>query len=216
MERPKARLTIDQHQRAINASIWIDASPHEWPTIKEIPLLCNCILDQTEMVDFLQRTIAAIRAELAAARLEIEALRVKPWQEQIEGQSAVISRLRYEKGVAEAEAAELRAHVERMRKALDGPQVNNVLGLIEDCSYAFVWSAALAFMEFRTGILAATPAQSLAKCKADAMREIANLIRQTTPSEPWPERGDWKQGRVYAIEQIESEAERLQEEAANG
>lgn len=57
-----------------------------------------------------------LRTELAAARLEIEALRVKPWQEQIEGQSAVISRLRYEKGVAEAEAAALRAQVERLRE----------------------------------------------------------------------------------------------------
>ena len=60
-----------------------------------------------------------LRAELAAARLEIEALRVKPWQEQIEGQSAVISRLRYEKGVAEAEATALKAQVERLREEED-------------------------------------------------------------------------------------------------
>lgn len=147
-----------------------------------------------------------LRAELAAARLEIEALRVKPWQEQIEGQSAVISRLRYEKGVAEAEAAELRAHVERMRKALDGPQVNNVLGLIEDCSYAFVWSAALAFMEFRTGILSATPAQSLAAVKAEALSAMAQKL---TAMNDHPI-------VLHVARIIQEDADKLQAEAANG
>lgn len=40
--------------------------------------------------------VAALEAELAEARKEIEALRIKPWQEQIDGQAETISRLRYE------------------------------------------------------------------------------------------------------------------------
>jgi len=154
----------------------------------------------------LRKYVSTLRAELAAARLEIEALRVKPWQEQIEGQSAVISRLRYEKGVAEAEAAELRAHVERLR--VDFARIMTT----DENGNSMTWPQ---IDEMVRPLLAATPAQSLAACKADTLREIANLIQQTTPgrTSQYDDYGSGKEdGRHYAIEQIESEAERLQEE----
>jgi len=203
MERPKARLTIDQHQRAINASIWIDASPHEWPTIKEIPLLCNCILDQTEMVDFLQRTIAALRAELAAARLEIEALRVKPWQEQIEGQSAVISRLRYEKGVAEAEATALKAHVERLRKYMCDLKAEYERQGMNDAERKVTYKWSLSVIG---SALSATPAQSLAAVKAEALSAMAQKL---TAMNDHPI-------VLHVARIIQEDADKLQAEAANG
>ncbi len=69
---PKARLTLEQHQRAINEAVFIDASPHEWPTVEMIPLLCHCILDMVEMVDFLKHE----RDRMAASMVHLkEAIR---------------------------------------------------------------------------------------------------------------------------------------------
>jgi hypothetical protein len=69
---PKARLTLEQHQRAINEAVFIDASPHEWPTVEMIPLLCHCILDTVEMVDFLKHE----RDRMAASMVHLkEAIR---------------------------------------------------------------------------------------------------------------------------------------------
>jgi hypothetical protein len=47
----------------------------------------------------------SIEQEIAEARREIEALRIKPWQEQIEAQAAEISKLRYERDEARKDAA---------------------------------------------------------------------------------------------------------------
>lgn len=160
-----------------------------------------------------------LRAELAAA-LEASGANAKAWQDCVEESAIKRTHLMAEIGLteqqrdaataraekAEAEAAALRAHVERMRKALDGPQVNNVLGLIEDCSYAFVWSAALAFMEFRTGILAATPAQSLAACKAEALSAMAQKL---TAMNDHPI-------VLHVAHIVQEDADKLQAEAVNG
>jgi hypothetical protein len=51
LQQPPTRLTSEQIQRAINEAVYIDASPHEWPKEDQIPLLCNAILDQTNMID---------------------------------------------------------------------------------------------------------------------------------------------------------------------
>ena len=67
-EKPKARLTIEQHQQAINEAIWIDASPHEWPTLEKVPLLCNALLDSVVMVDYFMKRLAAVEAERDAAQ----------------------------------------------------------------------------------------------------------------------------------------------------
>lgn len=79
MERLKARLTIEQHQLAINEAIHIDASPHEWPTAEKIPLLCNALVDSVVMVDYLALRLAAVEQERDAARAEaaraVEALK---------------------------------------------------------------------------------------------------------------------------------------------
>jgi len=60
--------------------------------------------------------------------------------------------------------------------------------------------------------LAASPAEHAGRIQAAALREAANLIRQTTPdgrSASNYDRGKFD-GRVYAIEQLESEADRLE------
>lgn len=67
-EKPKARLTIEQHQKAINEAIWIDASPHEWPTIDKMWLLCSALLDSVQMGDYLRSRLAVAEAERNAAR----------------------------------------------------------------------------------------------------------------------------------------------------
>lgn len=167
-----------------------------------------------------------IRAELAAARLEIEALRVKPWQEQIEGQSAVISRLRYEKGVAEAEAAALRTHVERLRE-----KVEQFLNEIRICPCGCEHNeqadgVCLGSMTQRQyfeleAVRAATPAQSLAKCKAEALEAAANKFEAEeieSSDGPAPDNysGGYHDGQYACVEWLIGEASRLQAEAANG
>ena len=63
-----------------------------------------------------------------------------------------------------------------------------------------------------------TPAQSLGLIKAGVLREIANLIRQTTPTRT-SQRDDYgsgkEDGRHYAIDQIEAEADRLEKEVTD-
>lgn len=51
---------------------------------------------QGRIIDAIIERRVEAEAELAEARKEIEALRIKPWQEQIDGQAETISRLRYE------------------------------------------------------------------------------------------------------------------------
>lgn len=68
MEQPKARLTLQQSQQAINEAIWIDASPHEWPTIDKMGLLCSALIDSVQMGDYLRSRLAAVEAERDAAR----------------------------------------------------------------------------------------------------------------------------------------------------
>lgn len=303
MERPKARLTIDQHQRAINASIWIDASPHEWPTIKEIPLLCNCILDQTEMVDFLQRTIAAIRAELAAARqhAEYQDKEIRQWAsvcyvgtwplsdeetkntgfygrlaakmtaerntataraEKAEKQLRMIeacvenddcadrplvervasavpsvvfllnahadSLERAEK--AEAEATALKAHVERLRGALECIPVD-LINAIENGEKVRLFLGTESCRLIGSA-LAATPAQSLAAVKAEVLldackdREHGGLCQRVavdyldwTGKEPLASQLHARpmfRLSVLDADEVMKMAERLQAEAANG
>ena len=72
MEQPKARLTLQQHQQAINEAIWIDASPHEWPTVDKMWLLCSALIDSVQLVDYLRIRLAAVEAERDAARAEAE------------------------------------------------------------------------------------------------------------------------------------------------
>lgn len=71
-EQPKARLTLQQHQQAINEAIWIDASPHEWPTVDKMWLLCSALIDSVQMVDYLRIRLATVEAEQNAARAEVE------------------------------------------------------------------------------------------------------------------------------------------------
>jgi hypothetical protein len=51
------RLTPDQLSKAISESSFIDASPHEWPTVDMIPLLCNAVLDLAGENDRLRKKV---------------------------------------------------------------------------------------------------------------------------------------------------------------
>jgi hypothetical protein len=117
----------------------------------------------------------------------------------------------------EAVTAPLKAHVERMRAALECIPVD-LVNAIEDGTAPVKLFLSLGTCKLIGESLAATPAQSLAAVKAAALREVANLIRQTTPEpvDGVPESFGAHQGRMYAIEQIESDADRIEKEAANG
>lgn len=112
----------------------------------------------------------------------------------------------------------LRAHVERATEVIEKVKrmYDHPTGADADwgsllCANAIAKTAVNEFV-------AATPAQSLAEIKAAALREVAKLIRQTTPDpvDGMPETFGEHEGRMYAIEQIESEADRIETEAANG
>lgn len=157
------------------------------------------------------KVIDQLRAELAAAKAN--ASLVGTWEQaarkaagedgvQFVGPNtifAVSDKLR-------AERDQLTAHVERLVGALQK------IRLV--CDEAMHGDP----MQLAIDALAATPAQSIAEVKAAALREVANLIRQTTPEpvDGVPESFGAHQGRMYAIEQIESDADRIEKEAANG
>ena len=133
--------------------------------------------------------------------------------------------------VAEERTA-LAAHVERLEKALKrimGPlSAPDADGLIEDATCTYCDMSSLdgcdedCPREIAAEALAATPAQSLAAhdaaTKVAVLEEVANLIRQTTPDpvDGVPESFGSHQGRMYALEQILAEADRIAKEAANG
>ena len=107
---------------------------------------------------------------------------------------------------AEAENAALKAHVERLREALECIPVD-LINAIEYGEKLRLFLSTDSCKLIGTAI-AATPEQSLAKLRAEALRAAANLIHQTTPIpaslDPY-ERGKYD-GRMYAIKQLEEEA----------
>jgi cell division protein FtsB len=109
----------------------------------------------------------------------------------------------------EAVTAPLKAHVEQLEKGL---RVARELTREEPDIYV------VGIRRVIDELIAATPAQSLAALKAAALREVANLIRQTTPEpvDGVPESFWAHERRMYAIEQAESEAARIEKEGANG
>lgn len=164
-----------------------------------------------------------LRAELAAAKEAIEDIERTleiaeipkygssgdriPWNERVE--------------LLADENTALAAHVERLELALKMWRVIPFV-LAEFGDHGEL--AALSPVYYHNSMsvtkeaLAATPAQSLASVKGEALREVANLIRQTTPEpvDGMPETFGEHEGRMYAIEQIESEADRIEKDGANG
>lgn len=62
------RLLESQLKDAVNMAQWIDASPHEWPTVEKIPHLCHAILDLCELTaerDRLLAEVAAVKEDAA-------------------------------------------------------------------------------------------------------------------------------------------------------
>lgn len=115
-----------------------------------------------------------------------------------------------------AERDRLVADNARLRKALNGVcKLRKKTEATHQAAYEamFKLPGRKAF-EDATEALAAPPAQSLASHDAALLREVANLIRQTTPEpvDGVPESFGAHQGRMYAIEQIESEADRIEKE----
>jgi hypothetical protein len=112
----------------------------------------------------------------------------------------------------------LAAHVERLRNALEWsksywPEQEESRHSPDCCCPMCDVNACI---EEAEAALAATPAQSLAAHEAALLREVANLIRQTTPdpTDGVPESFGSHQGRMYALEQILAEADRIAKEAA--
>ncbi len=107
--------------------------------------------------------------------------------------------------VAEAEAASLRAHVERMRRAFKRIMTTDENG------NSMNWPE---IDEMVRPILAATPAQSLAACKAEALREAKAAINPNVLGN-----GDYYAGMQAGIESacdtLEEMAQCLEKEAEN-
>lgn len=96
---------------------------------------------------------------------------------------------------AATESGKLRAHVNELRAALA-----QIAAL--DYSLAAVNAMGYEAVKLATAALAATPAQSLAKVKAEALREAAKELFPLTPH--------------YIRGLIEAVADRIEKEAGNG
>lgn len=111
-----------------------------------------------------------------------------------------------------AERTALAAHVERIVGALNRAHEQAARQLAEPRNHGndqFVLTDIATICE---RALAATPAQSLAAHDRMLLLEVANLIRQTTPDpiDGLPESFGSHQGRMYALEQILAEADRIE------
>lgn len=62
------RLSNDQRAEAVLLARFIDASEHEWPTAKDIPLLCNALIDEhNDLLDARAR-VAELEGQVEEAR----------------------------------------------------------------------------------------------------------------------------------------------------
>lgn len=156
-----------------------------------------------QLEDALRLEIQCLMNEKAALRAELADVRNTLRQERLAHQE------RAEK--AEAENAALKAHVERLRVALECIPVD-LINAIEYGEKLRLFLSTDSCKLIGTA-LAATPEQSLAKLRAEMLRDAANLIRQTTPisaplisASPDPYEIGKYGGRMYAIKQLEEEA----------
>ena len=57
-EKQMPRLTAEQRNRAVVMAQYIDCSPHEWPTERDIPVLCHALLDALNEIGTLREAAA--------------------------------------------------------------------------------------------------------------------------------------------------------------
>lgn len=67
MKATQERLTFKQRQEAIDAAVWIDCSEQEWPTMDQMWLLCNALLDLSNMYDAALKENSQLRLLLATS-----------------------------------------------------------------------------------------------------------------------------------------------------
>ena len=154
-----------------------------------------------------------LRAELAAAKEEIQTWRLR----HRDAMDTATRKVEQAEDVA-AERDRLAADNARLRSALElWQRIPFVFEGFGDRGELFVFSPVYYHnsMSVTRDALAATPAQSIAAHDAALLREVMNLIRQTTPDpvDGVPESFGAHQGRMYAIEQIGAEADRIEKEA---
>jgi hypothetical protein len=73
--RPKARLTLQQHQDALNDALNGHARPNDHLDQSDVYMVFCALIDSAEMVNYLRASIAELEAERDAAITEIERLR---------------------------------------------------------------------------------------------------------------------------------------------
>jgi hypothetical protein len=73
--RPKARLTLQQHQDALNYAFNGHARPNDHLEQPDVYMVFCALIDSAEMVNALRARIAELEAERDAAITEIERLR---------------------------------------------------------------------------------------------------------------------------------------------
>jgi len=97
-------------------------------------------------------------------------------------------------------------------------QVADVRGALEKASGALRWIGRTSLAEKCEAAIARTPQQSLAKCKADALRGMGKYLRSVSGDckEEGHHQYDLWQGLLSAAEDCDAMAARLEQEAAHG
>jgi hypothetical protein len=73
--QPKARLTLQQHQDALNYAFDVHARPSDPLEQTKVFLACCALMDSAEMVSYLRARIAELEGERDAAKAEAEKYR---------------------------------------------------------------------------------------------------------------------------------------------
>lgn len=187
--------------------------------------------------DQLRAEVAGMTQVTAELRAEVERLRERKenaernWrlsQERATKWSQELITLGARAEAAERERDEARAQSERLRRALENltkqlkvvhnsPYYRNAWFIAQLHSGEYIGPTYTEQLQAAESALSTTPAQALATVRAEAVREAANLIRQTTPDPTdfrrQDEVGRWE-GRLYALEQLEAAAVSMESEVA--
>jgi len=206
-----------ERQKAIVLANYIHCSVHEWPTEDDVPLLCYALLHEVDQN-------GELRAQLAAAKkhAEYQDKEIRQWanvcyvgtwplSEDDTKNTGFYGRMAA-KMTAERNAATARAEKAEAERDTLAARVAELEGagkaLVERWDTP-TWKDVQHTGQFIDALrlaLARTPAQSLASCKAAALREAAKECIWCNLT-----------GRYYASkEMLEGMAERLEAEAANG
>lgn len=231
-----------ERQKAIALANYIHCSVHEWPTEDDVPLLCHALLHEVDQA-------GELRAQLAAAKqhAEYQDKEIRQWanvcyvgtwplSEEDTKNTGFYGRMaakmtaernaaiaRAEKAGAERDA--LAARVAELERALEEwKKFAWAMATKRITQYDKGWNNGIAacvdhFERISSAALTRTPAQSLAKVQAAALREAAGTLGVQAPIRT-SQYDDFGSGKEKAwedcVELLESMASRLEAEAANG